>query len=119
VGDSGNEWPVELDPTFGCRLWTGRRDRDGYGRTSSGQLAHRVVFEAEHGPIADGKEVEHSCRRRSCVRLEHLELYTRSEQEKAKRFGWAVRKKRCANGHDMAHAAVTPEFGRVCRECSK
>lgn len=112
-------WPVELDPVFGCLRYSGRLDRDGYGRTPDGKLVHRVVYEAEHGPIADGKEVEHACRRRNCVRLEHLELFTRSEQERAKRFGWRVRKRKCAKGHDMSHAAITPELGRVCRECSR
>ena len=111
-------WPTRRDHVFGCELWTGRRDRDGYGRHKS-ELAHRAVWIAANGPIPDGREVEHICRRRHCVRLAHLTLLTRSEQESAK--SWRRRAKReCPNGCDMSVTAMTtPEGGRLCRRCER
>lgn len=107
--------PFRLDPVYGCWLFTGPLDRDGYGRIGS-QLAHRVAYEARHGAIPAGMEVEHTCRRRACIR--HLELLTRSQQERAKSWRTRAKRAKCVAGHDMSlHSIVTPEGGRVCRMC--
>lgn len=115
--------PIRIDSVFGCELWIGKKDRDGYGR-DGGKLAHRVAWELAYGPIVandKGEEMtlEHKCRRRNCVALKHLELFTRSEQEKSK--NWRRRSKReCPNGCDMSLTAmVTPGGGRICRECER
>lgn len=106
--------PVRIDPVFGCHLFAGRLDRDGYGRVH-GKLAHVVVWERDHGKVPDGYELDHVCRRRSCLR--HLELVTRTENERRKSWKRRVRIKQCPKGHDMATAMVTPEGGRICRSC--
>jgi hypothetical protein len=107
------------DPIFGCQLATGRRDRDGYafhGRTR----AHIAAWEAEHGPIADGMELDHLCRRRHCQALHHLELVTRAENERRKSWRYRARRASCPAGHDLtANGIVTPEGGRVCRACNR
>lgn len=111
--------PFALDPVFGCRIWTGRLDRDGYGFHGKSR-AHIVAWTAEHGPIAEGLEVEHICRRRACVALCHLELVTRSENELRKSWRYRARRKTCKLGHDLSvNAVVTPEGGRVCRACAR
>lgn len=115
----GSRDGIEVDALYGCHLWLGRKDRDGYGRTSDGRLAHRARYEERHGSIEPGLELEHKCRRRACVRLEHLELFTRSQQERAKRWPARVRAKACRAGHDLElFAIVTPEMGVVCRRCN-
>lgn len=110
---------TERDPIFGCELSTARLDRDGYafhGRTR----AHLAAWEREHGQIADGMEVDHLCRRRNCVALHHLELVTRSENEKRKNWRYRARRQRCPVGHELSmHGVVTPEGGRVCRQCNR
>ena len=115
--------PIRTDPVFGCELWIGKRDKDGYGRLD-GKLAHRALWERAHGPIVpnekgDEMTIEHKCRRRNCVALKHLELFTRSEQERSK--VWRRRAKReCANGCDMSKTAmVTEAGGRICRNCER
>lgn len=109
----------ELDPAFGCHLATGRRDQDGYafyGRTR----AHIAAWEAEHGAIAEGMELDHTCRRRHCIALHHLELVTRSENEKRKSWRYLARRTHCPRGHALnVNAIVTPEGGRVCRACNQ
>lgn len=109
-------WPVELDPDFGCRLWTGPTDRDGYP-VHNGYRAYPLVYKAEVGPIPDGKVLDHVCRRRRCVY--HLEAVTKSENELRKRWAYRLKLKRCPRGHELTQytAMITPEGGRVCRTC--
>lgn len=108
-----------IDRLYGCWLWTGRRDRDGYGRLPGGRLAHVAAYEAARGPVPAKLTLDHLCRRRHCCRPEHLEPVSRSEQERRKRWRYRVRLTHCPRGHSLATSLRTPEGGRVCRVCSK
>ena len=55
---------------------------DGKGKMS---LAHRIYYEAEHGPIADGLQVDHLCGKKACMNAFHLEVVT--QQEHLRRHG--------------------------------
>lgn len=111
---TGVATPWRLDPVFGCHLWSGRVDRDGYGRTSAWKLAHHAAA----GPPPSGYEWDHLCRRRSCVNPLHLQAVDRSENERRKSFRYRQRRiSACPAGHSLVDAMVTPEGGRVCREC--
>lgn len=112
-------WPVRRDPIFGCILWVGRKDKWGYPRTNDGRLAHRAVYESERGPIADDMELDHTCRRRTCVF--HLEAVTRAENGKRKRWSYRLGIKTCPRGHELTQEtrAVTPEGGYACRLCAQ
>lgn len=59
----------------GCREFTWRRDRDGYGRIGDA-LAHRVVWAHHHGPIPPGLSVLHTCDNPPCCEIDHLWLGT-------------------------------------------
>lgn len=66
----------------GCLVWTGHRTRKGYGTLLVGRkykAAHRYAWEREHGPIPEGKVIDHTCWNRACVDVEHLRLATLSE----------------------------------------
>jgi hypothetical protein len=107
---------------FGCHLWTGALDRDGYpiqwhGKTP--KRAHRRAWEDEKGALPPGAELEHACRRRRCVRVTHLEQVTRSENERLKSWKARARRTTCSRGHSLWDALVTPEGGRVCRTCNR
>ena len=118
------DWPVDTDPVFKCWLWTGTLDkRTGIGLVWRGKQpssAYRVVYEAEVGPVPEGLELDHLCRRRLCVNPAHLEPVTRRENELRKSFAYRNRKLlKCKEGHCMkANGARTHEGGRVCRLCS-
>ena len=67
----------------GCVVWTGSLDRYGYGHfkvrvdgraVSTG--AHRAAWLAGRGPIAGDLVLDHLCRNRACVNLDHLEPVT-------------------------------------------
>lgn len=110
---------TERDPVFGCELATGRRDKDGYAFMGSTR-AHIAAWEAEHGRIEPGMELDHGCRRRHCVALHHLELVTRAENEKRKSWRYRARRTHCPAGHELARTRiVTPEGGWACRECNR
>lgn len=110
---------TERDPIFGCLLATGRKDRDGYAWHGKSR-AHIVAWVAVHHSIADGMELDHLCRRRHCVALHHLELVTRAENEKRKSWRYRARRTHCPRGHELAsNGIVTPEGGRVCRQCNR
>lgn len=69
----------------GCILWTGAIDRSGYGKfpiTIDGTRrmtgAHRAAWMAHRGDIQGDLVVDHLCRVRSCVNVDHMELVTGS-----------------------------------------
>ena len=100
-------------------MWRGQRDRDGYPIGADGRPEHRTRWEAEHGALAPDRELDHLCRRRSCVALAHLEPVTRAVNERRKAWRYRARLAACRVGHDLwLHGRVTPEGGRVCRVCS-
>jgi hypothetical protein len=67
-------------PSGGCLLWTGNKDRDGYGLVScrrdgrrSTIGAHRYALFREGHDIA-GLVVRHRCHTPACVNPEHLDI---------------------------------------------
>jgi hypothetical protein len=110
---------IERDPAFGCLLWTGRLDRDGYGFYGSSR-AHIVMYERHRGPVPDGMELDHLCQRRRCVAWWHLQPVTPSENGRRKAWSYRSKIKECPQGHSLGlHAVVTPERGLVCRQCNR
>ena len=66
----------------GCVVWQGAQNSKGYGCfmvAGASQLAHRVVWEDVNGPIPEGLTIDHLCRVRSCVNVEHMELVSIAE----------------------------------------
>lgn len=61
-----------------CWIWSGKTERNGYGRFQIGGKgspqvgAHRFSYEMHHGPIPDGMVVMHTCDTPGCVNPAHL-----------------------------------------------
>lgn len=59
-----------------CHIFTGCKDRDGYGIISIGgknYRAHRYSYEIYNGEIPRNCVVHHTCSKRSCVNPAHLQ----------------------------------------------
>jgi hypothetical protein len=82
-------------------------------------MAHRFSWTFRHGPIEPGMQVDHLCRNRACVNVEHLEVVTSQvNQKRASDARWGTT---CVNGHDRTLENATITFHnrriRMCREC--
>lgn len=105
-----------------CLVWHGAQNSKGYGCfavNGSTQLAHRLAWEDARGPIPEGMTIDHLCRNRSCVNVEHMEVVTRAENNRrqARTVGGL-----CKFGHnlDEPDAIYTRSSGATeCRVCRR
>lgn len=100
-----------------CIVWTGALNSRGYGCfgvNGKSQLAHRVAYEAAHGPIPEGLTIDHLCGFRRCVNPDHLEAVTGAENTRRANDAASV----CVNGHALP-TERTARGKRACRECSR
>ena len=102
-----------------CWVWRGRLSKLGYGefgRLFHGRYitgAHRRHWLVVYGDLPNGTDLDHLCRNRACVRLEHLEPVSHRENCRRGLNGvLAPRFRRCARGH-------LRERGVPCRECTR
>lgn len=87
-------------------------------------LAHRYAWEESNGPIEPGKVLDHLCRNRSCVRLDHLEVVDPYVNfERGQSFAaLALAKTHCLRGHPLSGENLRRSKNRrerVCRACQK
>jgi hypothetical protein len=73
---------TRLNPATGCRLWVGAPNNRGYGMKATRGRRRSIgawVYECLKGPIPDGLEIDHLCRRPLCVWIDHLEAVPHAE----------------------------------------
>jgi hypothetical protein len=115
-------WPIELDPVFACKLWTGALNDHGrpvIWRGAKPLSAIREAFAREGVEIPAEQVPDHLCRRIRCVSLEHLELVTKNENERRKSMRYRLQRRACRRGHVLNEVTrlTTPEMGVLCRQC--
>lgn len=107
----------ELGP---CLIFTGATNTGGYGQFRFNQrngYAHRYAWERVNGPIPDGMTIDHLCRVRRCVNVDHLEVvdgitnYLRGVEAR----------NCCPNGHAYTEDNTVRHRNGVrrCRICQK
>lgn len=103
-----------------CLVITTALSRDGYARfrvDGERVQVHRYVYERMTGPIPEGYQIDHLCKTRNCIRVDHLEAVTPRENL-LRSPTWAgvnAAKTACPQGHPYdAHDGR----GRCCRKCA-
>lgn len=120
--DQAGPTPEHRPDLGACWTWTAALRPDGYGAFNAGGKAvrsHVWAWEQEHGPVPEGLELDHLCRRPSCVRPSHLEAVTHAENSRRGLAGkYQAERTHCPAGHayDEANTRVRPR-GRACRAC--
>lgn len=120
---------AKVDKSGECWEWTARRQTHGYGQLlwdGKWRLAHRIAYEMANGPVPAGRELDHLCSNKACVRPDHLEAVTHRENILRASSGFAsinAAKTHCPRGHEYT-PENTMRFGpedrwRWCRTCSR
>lgn len=105
-----------IDASGDCWIWTGKTDRDGYGRLSY-KLAHRLVYTELVGKTSF--QLDHLCRVRTCVNPDHLEPVT-VRTNSLRSFSLPAqnaRKQTCLRGHPLVIRNSAHGERRICRAC--
>lgn len=78
----------------------------GYGfKSMGGRYAHREAWESVRGPIPAGMVINHLCRVRLCINVNHLEVVTPGDNAR-----YSSLKEYCKRGH---HKGI----GIRCKKC--
>ena len=124
----GERLDASTDKSGECWIWTGVRNKSGYGRIyvhdkGRPMLAHRVAYELRRGPIPDALVIDHLCRTPACINPAHMEVVTNDENFRRGlgnkyRNGMADT---CKHGHPMSgdNVYVRPGGSYECRECKR
>lgn len=113
---------IRVDASGDCWDWTGAHLAEGYGVIQvNGKPvgAHRYAWMTLVGPIPDGYELDHLCRRPSCVNPDHLEPVTPAENQR-RGYGLSgrnARKTACPRGH--AYSGKDYAGRRICHACQR
>jgi hypothetical protein len=83
-----------------CWPWVGSLV-GGYGQFAAShrvsRRAHRVAWELLRGPIPGQMTLDHLCRNKACVNVEHLEVVTAAENHRR----WISTVTHCQRGHEL------------------
>ena len=109
-----------------CKLWTGAKNKRGYGWRRVGgktRKVHRLAWIEAYGePPPETPYVLHYCDTPACYELEHLWLGTNDDNMRdmvAKGRHWNQLKTHCKNGHEFnpENTKLLPSGRRCCLAC--
>lgn len=98
-----------------CRVWIGKVDSDGYGKTriQNGRSirVHRLAWTLANGPIPPGMVVRHRCDNPPCIRDSHLDIGTAEDNNHDRDL-----RGRTSRGAAHYASKLTPEQVREIRQ---
>lgn len=121
---------LKVERVGDCLIWVGgktRKDWRGYavydlrGKTT---ILHRQLWKDYRGDLDDATQLDHRCRNRACINLDHLEPVSGHENNVIRGEGRAAqnhRKSACPQGHpfDSENTYRDSSGRRHCRECGR
>lgn len=113
---------INTTPAASCLDWNGWTNDDGYAyvrHDGRDQPAHRVVYELAVGPIPPGHEIDHTCRRRCCIRPAHLEAVTHAENQRRMSAAQTSCRRAAHDWTDPRNVRVRRDGRRYCAECDR
>lgn len=122
--DDIDKFEQRVDRSGDCHVFIGHINTRGYGAfyvDGRQVLAHRWAYERHRGAIPEGAVIDHLCRNRRCVRVDHLEAVTIAVNV-LRGVGPTARhvlKTHCPQGHpyDERNTYRDRRGGRHCRRC--
>ena len=119
-----SRWTFQA-PT-GCHISTYSVASHGYaqigwqvgGGKNAGTTAHRAAWTAIYGPIPPGMTIDHTCKSRRCVNVEHLRMLP-NFQNARRTSGRDWKLGECAHGHSDEHLRRQPDGKLICDPCNK
>jgi hypothetical protein len=117
-----------------CVEWTADLTNAGYGRftwkSPEGMIrgAHRVAYHVLVAPVPVDKVIDHLCRNRKCIRLDHLDVVQQRENVMRSPIAPAAinaAKTHCPQGHEYSPEntyvytfKTKKTTTRICRACA-
>lgn len=130
--DENARFWAKVEKTDTCWLWLSELSHNGYGRFTVRRERKRKIRVPAHRwslllagvEVPSGMEVDHLCKTRNCVRMDHLEVVTQIENNRRSDSvaGRNSRKTHCVREHDLSDPKilyVTPNGRRQCRICRR
>jgi len=113
------------ETTDGCWEWCGTVTSQGYGHhycgieTNKIGRVHRLAYECWVGKIPEGMTIDHLCRNRKCLNVNHLEVVSRGDNVRRARAAVT----HCPRGHeytkDNIRATKRLNGERSCLKCHR
>jgi hypothetical protein len=125
IGPPEERFWKHVEKTETCWIWTGAKHH-GYGHFNVGKgkivRAHVYAFRMAGGVIPRGKQLDHLCRNRACIRFGHLEPVTRRENilRGVSPCAHNARKTHCPKGHLLSKDNIYKiDSSRMCKTCGR
>ncbi len=108
----------------GCILWTGYKEKAGYGNIyyhGKVHKAHRLAYELFKKSIPNNLEIDHICRNKICVNPLHLRAVSHSTNMfNSKQSDLKLTKTHCKFGHDLNISGYYDKHSKFrCSGCNK
>ena len=121
---------AKVDTSGECWVWTGSLNRNGYGVIAVNhrhEAAHRTAWRLSGRALDPALTLDHLCRNRRCVRVDHLEQVTMRENllRGMNHAAIAGRRSTCVHGHLYTDANCLWRITRggrryrTCRTCER
>lgn len=114
---------INVTPS-GCWEWLASKNKNGYSlfQVLPHRYAHRFIYEYYHGEIDPTLTIDHLCRNRCCVNVNHLEQVS-IKVNTLRGFSASsinARKTHCPRGHqyDECNTWYAKNGSRICKSCN-